>query len=299
MNDYKPKIMVGIPAYNEEKYIAKVILRAKKHADYIVVVNDGSSDMTAEIARALGAEVIEHTKNMGYGAALKTIFKEAKSRDVDILVTIDADDQHNPDEIPRLIKPIVEEGADVTIGSRFLGETKQPAWRKFGIKVINRAFKTLNKGNGDSGNLTDTQSGFRAYNRRAIHNIMPESNGMEASIEILYQAIGKGLRIKEVPITVNYHEDASTHNPVSHGARVIVRIIEIVAERHPLLLLGLPGFISTILGSALIAHSLYSFNKTRVFNPPEVLIATILFFAGLTMTTLATLLYVISKLKRE
>ncbi len=287
-------VIAGLPAYNEERYIAKVLLKVKKHVDEVIVVNDGSTDMTAEIARALGATVIDHPRNMGYGAALKTIFTEARKRNPDILVILDADDQHDPNEIPTLIKPILEGQADIVIGSRFLGKTNQPLWRRIGVKIITWLTKSIH---GLPKHITDAQSGYRAYNRNAIKTIKPEDTDMAASIDILIQALNHKLKIKEVPITIQHHQEASTQNPLTHAAKIITRIIEAVVEKRPLFYLGLPGATATLVGALLIAHSLYNFNHTRVFNPPEVLVAVILFFAGLTLSTLATLLYTIQKIK--
>ena len=292
----KPYIVAGIPAYNEEKYIAKIVLKTKKHVDEVIVVDDGSTDMTAEIAQALGATVIQHPRNMGYGAALATIFREARKRNADILVILDADDQHDPDEIPKLIAPILRGEADIVIGSRFRGKTQQPLWRKIGVKIITWLTKKAHK---LPKHITDAQSGYRAYNKKAIQLITPQDTDMGASIDILHQATQHKLRITEAPITIKYHKEASTQNPVTHATRVIIRIIETVAEKHPLLYLGAPGAAITITGAILIAHSIYKFNYTRVFSPAEVLVATILFFVGLTLSTLATLLYTIQKIKQR
>lgn len=291
----RPRIVAGIPAYNEEKYIAKVVLKAMRHVDEVIVVDDGSADMTAEIASRLGATVVRHPENRGYGAALATIFNEARKRKADILVILDADDQHNPDEIPKLVEPILKGEADIVIGSRFLGKTEQPLWRRIGVKIITWLTK---KAHHLPDTVTDAQSGYRAYSSRAIQLIQPQDTDMGASIDILAQAARHKLRIKEVPVTIRYHQEASTQNPVAHAARVITRIIETVAERHPLLYLGAPGTTATLTGAALIAHSLYTFNTTRIFNPAEVLLAVILFFAGLTLSTLATLLYTIQKIRQ-
>ena len=292
----KPRIIAGIPAYNEEKYIAKVVLKTMRHVDEVIVVDDGSTDMTAEIAEKLGATVIRHPENRGYGAALATIFQEARKRDPDALVILDADDQHDPDEIPKLVQPILRGEADIVIGSRFRGKTNQPHWRKIGVKIITWLTRKAHR---LPDTITDAQSGYRAYNNKAIQVIQPQDTDMGASIDILAQAAQHNLRIKEVPITIKYHQEASTQNPITHGARVVTRILEIIALKHPLLYLGLPGTAATLTGAALIAHSLYRFNQTRVFNPAEVLLAAILFFTGLTLSTLATLLYTLHKLKQQ
>ena len=118
------KITIGIPAYNEEKNIAGIIIKLKGIADTIIVCNDGSSDSTSEIAKKLGAIVIDHPKNLGYGAAIRSIFLKAKTLDSNTLVTFDADGQHKISEIDSVLKPISENKADIVIGSRFLGKTK-------------------------------------------------------------------------------------------------------------------------------------------------------------------------------
>ena len=293
-NVKEPFIVVGIPAYNEEKYIAKVVLKAKKHANEVIVVNDGSTDMTAEIARALGATVINHPKNLGYGAALRTIFLEARKRDPDILVILDADDQHNPDEITKLIKPIIKGEADIVIGSRFLGKTQQPLWRKIGVKIITWLTKRTHK---LPKSITDTQSGYRAYNRKAIELITPEDTDMGASIDILHQAIKHHLKITEVPITIRYHKEASTQNPVLHATRVIMRIAEIIIEKHPLLYLGVPGVLLTLIGISSATYVVWIFNQTRYFSVPLTLIAIAFIFTGMMLAVTATILYAIARVK--
>jgi glycosyltransferase involved in cell wall biosynthesis len=131
-------VAVGIPAYNEEKTIARAVLGAQKHAHIIIVCDDGSSDLTGEIADRLGAVVVRHEKNLGYGAALQSLFERAKELNADVLVTLDSDGQHNPAEIPRLVKPIEDGVAEVVLGSRFLderGTADMPMYRQLGVKL--------------------------------------------------------------------------------------------------------------------------------------------------------------------
>ena len=134
------KIIVGIPAFNEEKNIAKIITRLNKITDSIVVCNDGSTDLTSEIAEKMGAVVINHEKNLGYGGAIRSIFLKSREMDGDILVTFDADGQHRIEDIEDVINPIINNQADLVIGSRFLDEKDQevPQYRKMGIKVITK-----------------------------------------------------------------------------------------------------------------------------------------------------------------
>ena len=158
------KPTIGIPAFNEEKNIAKIITNLKKITDSIIVCDDGSSDMTSKIATELGATVIKHEKNKGYGAAINSIFKKCNEEGVDVLVTFDADGQHRIGDLEKILKPIVEDEADIVIGSRFLDdESDVPNYRKLGIKVITQVTNASIKQK-----LTDSQSGFRAYNKKIL-----------------------------------------------------------------------------------------------------------------------------------
>ena len=168
------KITVGIPAYNEEKNIAKIIVSLKKVADQILVCNDGSTDSTAEIAESLGAIVINHPKNLGYGSAIRSIFLKAKEINAELLVTIDADGQHKIEDVEKVIKPIVDGQADISIGSRFLeGDDNSPKYRKLGIKIITKVTNSSL-----SEKITDAQSGFRAYNNKVLQSLTPSDSGM-------------------------------------------------------------------------------------------------------------------------
>ena len=142
--------VIGIPAYNEEKNIGAIVLKLKKFFDIVIVCDDGSTDLTAEIAEKIGAKVVKHEKNQGYGAAIKTIFSYAGKMKVDGLVTFDADGQHRIEDIEKVLEPIKNNMADVVIGSRFLNNNQNiPKYRKVGIKTIteltNINKKVLNK----------------------------------------------------------------------------------------------------------------------------------------------------------
>lgn len=233
-------IVACVPAYNEEKTIAKVVLLAQKCADKVVVCDDGSNDLTAEIAEKLGATVIRHRKNMGYGRALKSLFAEVAELDADVMLTLDADGQHDAKEIPRLVQPILDDKADIVIGSRFLGEKNDvPTYRRLGIRFI-----TMLSGRPNGGELSDAQSGFRAYNKKAVRSLILNEKGMGASAEILLRAKRKGLRVAEVPVSTRYQGlDTSTHNWVKHGFSVIASIVRLVVEDKPLFFLGIPGIV--------------------------------------------------------
>ena len=232
-------IIAGIPAYNEEKTIAKVILLAQKHVDAVVVCDDGSQDLTADIAQKLGAIVIKHEENMGYGVAIRTLFEKARVLDADMLLTLDADGQHNAREIPKLLQPLLENKADIVIGSRFLQQDNDmPLYRRFGIKVLTK----MTNGSRQKDTLTDGQCGFRAYNRKAMESLVLDEEGMGVSAEVLLKARASGLVVTEVPVEVQYRGlETSTHNPLKHGLGVISTIVRMVVEERPLIYLGIPG----------------------------------------------------------
>jgi glycosyltransferase involved in cell wall biosynthesis len=288
-------IIACIPAYNEEKTIAKVVLKAKKYVDKVIVCDDGSTDMTAEIAEALGAEVIKHERNMGYGAAIISLFKRAREVRADIMVTLDADGQHDPDYIPELTRPIIRGEADIVIGSRFLtSEAETPSYRRIGIKMINWLTKRKVK------EVSDTQSGFRAYSKRSIDTITPTEMGMGVSTEILLKAEENALKIKEVPVKIIYSvERPSKMNPLIHGLDVIFSTIKHLSVRHPLIFYGLPGFVFLLI--ALVSGSMlvYLFNLTRYFSLPLAMITFGFGILGVILCSTALLLWILIGLLKE
>jgi glycosyltransferase involved in cell wall biosynthesis len=280
-------ITIGIPAFNEEKNIGKVIVTLKKITNDIIVCDDGSNDLTKEIAEGLGAKVISHTKNMGYGEAIKSIFNEAKKKEADILVTFDADGQHRPEDIMSLTKPIIDQQAEVVIGSRFLkNETTMPKYRKIGVKVLTKVTNMSIKEN-----LTDSQSGLRAYQKKVLQNISLTDSGMGISTEILIKSHQKEFRIVEVPIQILYGKDTSTHNPVSHGTSVLLSTIKYTSIQHPLKFYGIPAIIFLLVGMSFMiwTFQIYAEETRVVTNIVLVGIGTLLLGAVLMIS--AILLY--------
>jgi glycosyltransferase involved in cell wall biosynthesis len=289
------KITIGIPAYNEEKNIASIITKLKNITDSIIVCDDGSSDMTSEISKNLGAIVISHKKNMGYGAAIRTIFQKSVELDSDILVTFDADGQHRIDDVNKILQPLENNEADIVIGSRFLdNESKVPNYRKIGIKVITQVTNASLKKK-----LTDSQSGFRAYNKQALTQISPSEMGMGISTEILIKASNKGLRIAEIPITILYHDDASTHNPVSHGTSVLISTIKFTSIEHPLKFYGIPSIIFLIIGSAFTYSAVQYYVEIGRLNTNLTVIGAGAILIGLVLLISAIILYSIVSVVRE
>lgn len=288
-------IVIGIPAYNEEEKIAGIILKLKKITDKIIVCDDGSSDMTGEIAQNLGAIVITHPKNMGYGAGIRSIFLKAKEIQADILVTFDADGQHRVEDIQQVIDPILENKADIAIGSRFLGKNEQmPEYRKLGIKVIT---KLTNASMNDS--LTDSQSGFRAYNKKVVNDIIPSDYGMGVSTEILIKASKKEFRIAEVPIIVSYEGETSTHHPVSHGVSVILSTIKYTSIEHPLKFYGVPALVFLAIGLSFVLWTVQNYADDGKIITNIALIGVGTTVLGVILLIAAILLYSLINVVRE
>ena len=236
--------IVCIPAYNEEAKINDVVKNALLYVDKVVVCDDGSSDNTVTVAKKAGAIVVSHKTNQGYGAAISTLFDYCRKNNAEIMVTLDGDGQHNPDQIPDLISVIIKHNVDVVIGSRSLKDDKNlPSYRKTGIKIIT---STINSATNLK--VTDSQSGFRAYSKTAINVIRPTESGMSVSTEILLKISNNGLSMAEVPITVSYHGDTSTEHPVKHGTHVIGSTLKYVSIKHPMYFYGIPGILLFISG---------------------------------------------------
>jgi glycosyltransferase involved in cell wall biosynthesis len=289
------KITVGIPAFNEEKNIAAIIIGLKKITDEIIVCNDGSTDSTGEIAKELGAIVINHEKNLGYGAGIKSIFLKAKEMESDMLVTVDADGQHDVRDISKVITPIQEDKAEIVIGSRFLEKAENiPEYRKFGIKLITKVTNlSLNQ------SLTDSQSGFRAYSKKVLEKLILSDKGMGISTEILIKANNFDFRIGEVPIKVSYEGETSTENPVSHGTSVLFSTIKYTSIEHPIKFYGIPAIILLLSGTVFTYFAIQYYVEFGSLNTNLTLIGVGLFFIGIVLLITAILLYSLVSVVRE
>ena len=248
-------VIAGLPMYNEEETIGTVVTLSKDYVDHVVCVDDGSSDSSARIAEACGAIVRRHRVNRGYGGALKSLFQIAKEMNADVLVILDSDGQHDPSSIPGLIEPITNDEADFVIGSRFVegGNTEDmPAYRRLGIKVITAASNLSS-----DLDISDTQSGFRAFSRKAIERLRFDSEGMELSLEMLEDANDKNLKIKEVPTVIRYDvPKGSNFTAISHGFAVLAWAMISLSQKKPILVLGLPGLGLFAAGSAMAFNAI-------------------------------------------
>lgn len=289
------KTIIGIPAFNEEKNIGPIVAKLVKKYHKVIVCDDGSSDMTAVIATSLGAYVVKHEKNLGYGSAIKTIFTEAKKLDGEVLVTLDADGQHDISEIDMILQPIADEKADIVIGSRFLGKTKDlPKYRKIGIKTITGLTNVMT-----GSKITDSQSGFRAYTHKVLQEISPTESGMGISTEILIKASKKEFRIIEIPITISYVNNSHSQEPISHGTSVIMSTIKHVAIERPLLYYGVTGLCFLALGLIFGAWTLQIYSEERVVMTNIALVGVGGVILGTVLLISGTILYSIVNVVRE
>lgn len=196
----EPKIIVGIPAYNEEGAIADVVAKSLPYAASVVVVDDGSRDLTAFRALNAGATVIRHTRNGGKGAAVATLFRYAIEQQADALVLIDGDGQHDPAEIPAVVAPCLADQADMVVGSRFLSvKSDVPFHRTLGQRAFN-VLTTVASGVACS----DSQSGFRAFSRRAFCAMRIAEASFSVECEQQFECSIHGLRLAEVAISCSY-----------------------------------------------------------------------------------------------
>lgn len=283
------KIIVGTPAYNEAKYIGSIVLQARQYAREVIVVDDGSIDQTLRVAQLAGATVIRHNENRGYGAAIRSIFKEAMKSEADILVILDADSQHNPDEIPILVEA-VSKGSDIVIGTRKMQRKVIPFYRRIGQTVLSNLVRVLSRNKG-----FDTESGFRAISKEALAVLDLKETGFAACSEMISIASRKGLKVTEVPISVTYSKDSSTMNPIKHGLGVLQRIMVMISERRPLLFFGLIGSMCVIAGTALAVLVVRIFYDNQVLATGYALMSMLFVTIGILLISTGLILSVLVK----
>lgn len=213
------KIVALIPAYNEDENIRQVIESTKPYVDKVVVCNDGSSDDTQIVLETIDVDIIKHSINLGYGAALKSLFKHGMEINATVVVCVDADGQHNPAYITELVQPIIRDEADMVIGSSFLSKQRSHVpWIK---SLGNRVFSSLIRwGTGVA--VSDSQSGYRAYRVDKLDSLSLFESGMGISTEILIKAVKKGFRIVERPVQITHNEPLTFFSLLSQGFSVLM-----------------------------------------------------------------------------
>ena len=273
-------VVVILPAFNEERFIGSIVLSLKRFPVKIIVVDDGSTDNTAEIATAAGANTFHLMKNQGKGAALNLGFKKAREFSPDAVVTIDADGQHLPEELPLLLEPILKQQADICIGSRYLKDTSNtPKHRRLGHKFFNLA-TSLPSGIF----VSDSQSGYRAFSPRALEHLEFSSSGFSVESEMQFLAKEKGLKVVEVPITIRYM-DKPKRSAFNQGVGVLNGILRLAGNYKPLLFFSIPGLFLLLVGIGWGIVVIERYRQTMQLAVGYTLITLLLSIMGLILIT--------------
>jgi len=322
------RVVAVIPAYNEARLIGSVVLMARRYAQDVIVVDDGSTDETAAVARAARARVVAHAENRGKGAALNTGLQAAQSLDPEAVVLLDGDGQHRPGEIPLLAMAVLrcwqcadgcgwrqrqlengrlaswqngsldwydpDDRPDIVVGSRYLdGRSAVPRHRIWG----HRAFNLLTQGI-TGVKSTDSQSGYRAFSKRALGLMRFNSNGFSVESEMQFLAHEHGLRLVDVSVEIAYHE-APKRNVVRHGLIVLNGMLRLMGQYRPLLYFGVPGAMLFVVGFGLGYWVVGIFLRVRQI-PVGTAFASMLFtITGLIMLSTGVVLHSIRGLLNE
>lgn len=276
----KMKTIAIIPAFNEESTIGDVIKGTSKFVDEVLVINDGSTDCTPDAANKAGAIVINNIVNRGLGKTIQRGCDEAIKKGADIIIQIDADGQYDPEEIQKLIKPILENKADLVLGSRLENLKYEMPWIK---KRGNHAFSWLLRRLTGS-DIKDGQTGFRAIRKEVFESIKLQGD-FTYTQEMIVKASKEGWRIANVP--VNFYqriagESRLISNPLSYAWRAGIIIFRTMRDYDPLKFFGLPGISLIILGLLLGLAILYKFTVVGyVGHTPAIILTTLLIMSGI------------------
>jgi len=295
-NGSAKKIIAIIPAYNEAVAIGSVVLRTKQFVDKVIVIDDGSKDLTSSIAEHGGAEVIRLSGNHGKAYAVMRGFDRARQLNADVVVMLDGDGQHHPEEIPTVIAPILKNEADLAIGSRFLkGDNKIPFYRIIGQKTLDRFTKMAS-----SCPVTDSQSGFRALSAKALDQFTIEPTGYGIESAMISHFSDQGLKIAEVSISVEY-EVPNMHkkNFLTHGMTILSNLVGIIGYRRPLISFGIPGCIVMGIGVCLAFWALSEYTKFHEFPYSLTVVSGVFLQLGLMLITIALILNSIVQLMQQ
>lgn len=274
------KIIAIIPAYNEQETIEDVIYNTKRFVNKIIVVNDGSTDYTKQIAENAGAEVIDNIIKQGLGKTMKRGYQEALKQEADIIVQLDADGQYLASEIPSLIQPIINNEADLVLGSRLEKiQYKMPILKRFGNKSFSLVLRILT-----GTDVKDGQTGFRAMRREVLETAMPD-NKYTYTQEMIIRTAEEGWRIKSVPITFVERVSGGSRlisHPFSYACRSWLIIIRTMRDYHPLSFFGIPGLLSILVGLILGIALVYKFAITgAIGKTPTIILTALLIIIGI------------------
>ena len=279
-------VAVVIPAYNESRFIGSTVLKAREYAEFVIVVDDGSTDGTAGIAETAGARVVRHEQNQGKGAALNTGLRAARELGAQAVVTLDADGQHLPEEMNRLLAPVLEGQADIVVGSRYLDQSSHvPRHRAWG----HRAFNLLTR-LASGVKVSDSQSGYRAFSTHALESMSFNANGFSVESEMQFLAHELGLRVREVPVTIQYTDKPK--RPVwVHGLIVLNGVLRLVGQHRPLFYFGVPGALVLLVGVGWGVYVVEIFRTTSQLAVGYALISVLLSMLGMLMLSTGIILH--------
>jgi glycosyltransferase involved in cell wall biosynthesis len=288
------RVLVAIPAYNEDRFIGSLVWKLRARGYDVLVVDDGSTDSTADVAEAAGAMVLRHVGNRGKAAAVRTAFAHAVRQNPDALILIDGDSQHDPAEVEQVAAPVLQGVADMAVGSRFVGiESTIPRWRIVGQHALTLA---TNLGSGLA--LTDSQSGFRAFSRRALEVMRFRGGGFSVESEMQFEAKSLGLAVVEVPIHVHY-ELPVKRNPVGQALNVLDGVLRLIAQHRPLLFFSVPGLLALLMGLALGAYVVQVYQTTLTLAIGYALITVLLCVAGMLAGFVGVVLHSVRAMFRQ
>jgi hypothetical protein len=296
-----PGVVAVIPAYNEDRFIGSLVLKAREYVETVIVVDDGSTDDTAFVARAAGAIVVRHRANYGKGVALDTGLRAAQVLAPRVVVALDGDGQHRAEDIPTVARPALEGEADLVVGSRFLGRQNDiPSYRVVGQHALTLVTNLLS-----GAQLTDSQSGFRALSRRALKAASWRMEGFAIESEMQFLVRECGLTVAEVPIWCSYAEPAK-RSPVAHGLEVMNGIIELTSQVRPLLFFSILSSALLATGTLAGVRVIRRLNETGQVALGTALVAAFLLivgvaslFEGITLHTLRTFFGRMNNWQRE
>lgn len=280
------KVIVVIPAFNEARFIGSTVLKAREYAWRIIVVDDGSTDGTAGIAETAGAFVVRHEFNQGKGAALNTGMCTARELGAQVVVTLDADGQHMPEEMNRLLAPVLEGQADIVVGSRYLDNISHvPRHRTWGHRVFNLLTQAA------SGvKVSDSQSGFRAFSAQALEALSFHSSGFSVESEMQFLAHELDLRVMEVPVTIQY-TDKPKRSVIMHGLVVLNGVLRLVGQHRPLFYFGVPGAFVLLAGVSWGVYVVDIFRNTNKLAVGYALISVLLSMLGMLLLSTGIILH--------
>lgn len=283
-----------IPAYNEEATITDVIHHTKPFVNKILVINDGSTDATKQVSIQAGAKVIDNIVNRGLGQTMKRGYEEALRQGANIIVQLDADGQYLAKEIPLLIQPILENEADLVLGSRLENiQYKMPTFKKLGNKAFSLVLRILT-----GADVSDGQTGFRAMRREVLETAMPD-NKYTYTQEMIIKTAKEGWRIKSVPITFVERADGESRlisHPFSYAWKSWVIITRTLRDYHPLKFFGGAGVLFILAGFVLGTLLVYKFAITgAIGKTPSIILTALLIMVGVQLVFMGLMADMIKK----